>query len=110
MVYGEGPTQMAKSGPFCEDQDVRYTGKDIRFTVKDDVLYATCLGWPGDAVVITTIPQRLYPAEIASVKMQGVDEELPWTIAPDGLVIKTPYRQPCEHAFAFKIVRKDPFA
>lgn len=110
MVYGEGPTRMAKSGPFCEDQDVGYTAKDIRFTVRDDVLYATCLGWPGDAVVITTIPQRLYAAEIASVKMLGVDEELPWTMTPDGLVIKTPHRQPCDHAFTFKIVRRDPFA
>ena len=110
MVYGEGPTQMTKSGPFCEDQEVQYTAKDIRFTAKDDVLYAICLGWPGDAIVIETVPQKLYPSEIASVKMLGVDEELPWTVTPDGLVIKAPSQKPCEHAFAFKIVRKHPFA
>jgi hypothetical protein len=27
---------------------LRYTAQDIRFTAKDNVLYATVLGWPGD--------------------------------------------------------------
>ena len=110
MVYGEGPTQMVKSGPFCEDQEVRYTAKDIRFTVKGDVLYAICLGWPGDAVVIETLPQKLYTSEIGRVRMLGADGELPWAVTPNGLVIRTPDRKPCEHAFTFRIERKHPFA
>ena len=110
MVYGEGPTQMTKSGPFCHDQEVQHTAKDIRFTVKDDVLYAICLGWPGDAAVIKVLPQRLYASEIQSVTMLGAQGELPWSIAPDGFIVKTPDRKPCEHAFTFKIVRKHPFA
>jgi len=109
VTYGEGPTQMARSGPFCEDQEITYTAKDVRFTVKGDVLYAICLGWPGDAVVLRTVPQRLYPSEIASVRMLGVADELPWTLTPSGLVIKTPARRPCEHAFVFRIARKHPF-
>jgi len=109
VTYGEGPTQMARSGPFCEDQEITYTAKDVRFTVKGDVLYAICLGWPGDAVVLKTVPQRLYPSEIASVRMLGVADELPWTLTPSGLVIKTPARRPCEHAFVFRIARKHPF-
>ena len=48
MIYGEGPTQMTKAGYFMEDQEVRYTAQDIRFTAKDDVLYAICLGWPSE--------------------------------------------------------------
>ncbi|MHB0858691.1 MAG: alpha-L-fucosidase [Anaerolineae bacterium] len=110
MTYGEGPTQMERSGPFCEEQQIRYTAKDIRYTVKGDALYAICLGWPGDAIVLKTVLQRLYPSEIASVRMLGVAEELNWTITPDGLVVQTPDRRPCEHAFAFKIARKHPFA
>jgi alpha-L-fucosidase len=110
MVYGEGPTQMAKAGPFNEDQELRYTGQDIRFTSRDDTLYATCLGWPGDAAVIETLPQKLYTSEIASVTMLGVPGELPWTVTPGGLVITTPDRKPCAHACVFKIVRKHPFA
>ncbi|MDI7274727.1 MAG: alpha-L-fucosidase, partial [Anaerolineae bacterium] len=110
VVYGEGPTQMVRGGPFCEDQEVQYTAQDVRFTVKDDVLYAICLGWPGDAAVIKAPARELYPSEIVSVRMLGVDEELPWTITPDGLIIRTPSRKPCEHAFTFRIERKHPFA
>ncbi|MDI7275432.1 MAG: alpha-L-fucosidase [Anaerolineae bacterium] len=110
MVFGEGPTKMPKSGPFSEEQEVHYTARDIRFTARDDVLYAICLGWPGDAAVIETLPQKLYTSEIASVTMLGADGELPWTMTPDGMVIRTPGRKPCEHAFAFRIERKHPFA
>ncbi len=110
MVYGEGPSQMVQAGPFCEDQEVRYTAQDVRFTAKDDALYAICLGWPGDAVVIQAPARELYRSEIGSVKMLGVDEELPWTMTPDGLIIGTPSRKPCEHAFTFRIARKRPFA
>ena len=40
MVYGEGPTKMAKSGMSSEKEQAQYTAEDIRFTVKDDTLYA----------------------------------------------------------------------
>ncbi len=109
VIYGEGPTQMARSGPFTEDRELRYTPGDIRFTAQDDALYAICLGWPGDAVILRAPAQELYPSEIGSVRMLGVDEELPWMMTPDGLLIRTPSKQPCEHAFTFKIVRKQPF-
>lgn len=44
----EGPTQMRKTEHFGEREEVRYTAKGIRFTVMDDTLYATYLGWPND--------------------------------------------------------------
>jgi len=108
MTYGEGPTQMEKTGYFSEQQEVEYTAKDIRFTVKGDVLYAICLGWPGEQVTIESL-RRLYESEIASVKMLGVDQELEWSLTEKGLEIKTPTEKPCEHAFVFKIMRKHPF-
>jgi alpha-L-fucosidase len=109
MTYGEGPTQMTKAGYFMEDQEVQYTAQDIRFTVKDDVLYAICLGWPGESVTIQSLKTRLYESEIASVKMLGVDKELEWAMAEEGLKIEPPDEKPCEHAYAFKITRKRPF-
>ena len=92
-----------------EDQEVEYTAQDIRFTVKDDVLYAICLGWPGEQVIIQSLKARLYESEIASVKMLGVDKELEWAMTEEGLKIKPPDEKPCEHAYAFKITRKRPF-
>lgn len=109
MVYGEGPTKMTKSGMFSEQEEVHYTAQDIRFTVKDDTLYAICLGWPGGEITIRSLSEKLYNSEIKSVKMLGVDEVLPWKMTKEGLTIKTPTRKPCEHAYVFKIERKCPF-
>ena len=58
MIAGEGPTNLQASseaqGGFNES-DAVYTGEDIRFTTKDDTLYATLLAWPGDQAVIRSI-------------------------------------------------------
>jgi len=109
MVYGEGPRKMTKSGAFSEEKEVQYTAEDIRFTVKDDTLYAICLDWPKGEIAIKSIPEKLYSSEIKSVKMLGVDEVLSWKMTKEGLKIKTPTRKPCNHAYVFKIERKRPF-
>jgi len=109
MTYGEGPTQMQKAGYFMEDAEVAYTAQDFRFTVKDDVLYAICLGWPGAQATIKTLKNTLYPSEIASVRMLGVDQELTWAMTEEGLEISVPQERPCEDAYVFKIQRKHPF-
>jgi alpha-L-fucosidase len=108
MTYGEGPTQMPTEGAFSEEQEVAYTAQDIRFTVKDDVLYAICLGWPGEQVTIKAAA-RLYESEIAAVTMLGSERHLDWRLTPEGLTIRTPAERPCEHAFAFKIRRRHPW-
>ena len=112
--HGEGPTKVSDSG-LEEGKKPLYTAQDIRFTVKDNVIYAIALDWPGDEVTIkflagVRLPPggefRLYESEIESITMLGVDEELEWTMTEDGLTIKTPDTKPCEHAFTFKIERK----
>jgi alpha-L-fucosidase len=108
MTYGEGPTQMPKAGYFMEDAEVQYTAEDIRYTARGDILYATCLGWPTGPVRLRTLA-KLYPGEVRTVRMLGVDQELAWSAGPEGLVIIPPAEKPCEHAFSFKIERQDPF-
>jgi alpha-L-fucosidase len=109
MIYGEGPTQMTKAGYFMEDQEVRYTAQDIRFTAKDDVLYAICLGWPREPLTIQSL-KLLYPEEIRSVSMVGIEEPLNWSMGAEGLKIWPPAHQPCDHAYVFKITRRRPFS
>jgi len=107
VIYGEGPTKMRKSGAFSEREEVHYTAEDIRFTVKDDALYAICLGWPGKGEWITIKSLRmLYKSEVNSVTMLGVDKELEWSLNEEGLKVKTPNEKPCEHAYTFKILRE----
>jgi alpha-L-fucosidase len=108
MTYGEGPTKMAKTGYFSERNEVEYTANDIRFTVKDNILYATCLGWPGERVTIESL-KGLYESEISSIKMLGIDQELKWSLTAQGLEIERPTEKPGDHAYVFKITRKQPF-
>jgi len=99
---------MKSTGYFSEQQEVEYTEKDIWFTAKDNVLYATCLGWPEKQVIIRAL-KRLYESEISSVMMLGIDKELKWSMTEDGLVVERPEEKPAEHACVFKIKRADPF-
>lgn len=108
LVYGEGPTQMVKGGYFMEDQEVTYTARDIRFTARDDTLYASCLGLPQEQVLIESL-KSLYADEIVSVRMLGVDRELDWSLEPQGLRITPPAEQPSANAVVFKIARTRPY-
>ena len=128
IKYGEGPASMTlPKGYWMSDYDVfrkkrekgiQYTAQDIRFTVKDNIIYAIALDWPSNnEVTINYLAGDqedsglygyvgLYESEIKSIKMLGVDGELEWKMTREGLKIKTPEHKPCEHAFTFKIERK----
>jgi len=108
VKYGTGPTEMKSTGYFSEQQEVEYTAEDIRYTTKDNTLYAICLGWPEKKVVLQDMKQ-LWNSEVQSVTMLGVDRELEWAMTENGLEIERPEKIPCDHAFVFKIARKDPF-
>lgn len=116
-VAAEGPTKLAKpsGNGFNEKNDLVYTAEDIRFTVKDNNLYATALDWPGQKILIRSLAPKgktwsgLYPSEIASVTMLGDNKELKWEMTKDGLSIETPGTKPCDHAYVFRIVRRSPF-
>ncbi len=102
---GEGPTGGEAGGHFNEDNEARFTAHDIRFTVKGDCLYAIVLGRPGDEVRIKSLA-LLYPQEIESIQMLGVDGDLPWRMADGSLWIQCPPKMPCDHAVAFRIRQK----
>ncbi|MEM1570498.1 MAG: alpha-L-fucosidase, partial [Candidatus Bathyarchaeia archaeon] len=106
-VYGEGPTREV-AGEFKEEAYSQYTGKDVRFTTKGDVLYAIALEWPGNEVLIQSLSTnlRLYKYRIESVQMLGLGESLEWIHDEHGLKVKTPSRKPCDYAFTFKILKR----
>lgn len=102
IMYGEGPTGI-EGGPFVREQQHKdYTAKDIRFTVKDNILYAICLDWPGEQIAIKSL-KKLEKSKIKSIKMLGVDKELKWSLTEEYLTINSPDERPCEHAYTFKI-------
>jgi alpha-L-fucosidase len=91
-----------------EDQEVRYTAQDIRFTAKEDALYAICLGCPKEPLTIQSL-KNLYPSEVKSIKLLGVEAPLEWTLGAGGLTIQPANIKPGEPAYVFKIARGNPF-
>jgi len=89
IIAGEDPTKLEAKGTneqvgkasFNEKQKLIYAGEDIRYTIKDNTLYATFLDWPGEkAIKICMILKGprvgLYPSEIVSITMLGDGKEL----------------------------------
>ena len=204
FIAGEGPTNLGAATEIgFNEADTVYTNKDIRFTVKGDVLYATFLAWPGEEAVIGTlrgaseeedeedadegheeiedVPSLagktftikdadaeykwvfkedgkvfvsggeagegidghyeqegqevfievaafelegtydgeefkiiedeapgypgFYPQEIKRISMLGDGKSLDWKMTRKGLIIETPGKKPCKHAYVFKIER-----
>lgn len=108
MIYGEGPTQMTKAGYFMEDQEVKYTAQDIRFTTKGEDIYAICLGCPKEQLTIQSL-RFLYPEEIKSIQLLGDDTPVHWSLDPEGLKIQPENPKPDQPAYVFKIIRGHPF-
>ncbi len=106
-TYGEGITVVGE-GHMQEHEDKPFTAQDIRFTRKDGVLYAICLGWPGTNAVIKSLAvgSPLHADLIESIRMLGTDENLSWEQSDDGLRIGTPSQPPGAHAYTFKITLK----
>jgi alpha-L-fucosidase len=115
LIAAEGPTKLTKSGAFNEDNALQYTPQDIRFTCKNEYLYATVLAWPGDRASITSLVPSgqdwagLYPSEIESIVMLGSDEPIKWEFTEKALVLTTPKAKPCQDAFVYRITLKKPF-
>ena len=81
--YGEGPTNI-EEGQFTDNTERTFTSQDIRFTMRDDFLYAIVLSWPTDGkVTIRSLANadasRLpvyngIPGEISILGYEGVIE------------------------------------
>ena len=106
-IYGTRPwtiategTEIGTSGAFTDNTETQYTAQDIRFTTKDDVLYAISLGWSSEEITVRSIDENL---KVNHVSMLGSNEELRWSQTSDGLKIHFPKEKPSEYAHALKI-------
>ncbi|BCJ62737.1 hypothetical protein Jiend_61590 [Micromonospora endophytica] len=111
-IYGEGPTKMG-GGSFVAPKVG--TNTDIRFTrnKKDDTLYATVLGWPGDNQVlnITTLgSDTTNLADLKKVELLGSSAKKSINLTknvrqdPDGLKVTMPGQRPvASSAYVLKL-------
>lgn len=103
-VFGEGPPE-----PITQNFDEKtraHTAEDIRFTTRDNLLYAFVLGWPADRVVrVKTL--RLggehTPRSIHRVELMGAHEPLRFTRTADALEVTLPPDKPNPYAYVLRI-------
>jgi len=97
-IYGEGPsTKNQEKGVFGGVKDVRpYESSDIRFTTKDETLYAFCMQNPAGDIKIASLGKdsKVCGKTVASVKILGSKEKLKWNQQADALVINKPSNLP----------------
>jgi alpha-L-fucosidase len=97
-IYGEGPsTKNQEKGVFGGVKDVRpYESSDIRFTTKDETLYAFCMQNPAGDIKIASLGKdsKVCGKTVASVKILGSKEKLKWNQQADALVISKPSNLP----------------
>ncbi|WP_306372511.1 alpha-L-fucosidase C-terminal domain-containing protein [Roseisalinus antarcticus] len=107
--FGEGPTNFEVEGAFGDmSEKVAFTGKDFRFTVKDNVLYAIAMAWPDRTFVIESL-SALYDGEVEKVEMLGHGGPLGFRQTSRGLEIDRPAQTAGDHAHTFKITRRTQY-
>jgi alpha-L-fucosidase len=114
-IYGTRPWREFGEGTMVEmkgyGKAVKHKmGRDcVRFTVKDNVLYAICFGRPNSGnLTIKSLSSRT-PVSlrgIRSVSMLGSDKPIEWNETEKGLELVLPVEAPCDYAFVLKIVPK----
>jgi len=105
-VYGEGPTRQAKAGGFSENVDRGFQPEDIRFTTKDDVLYAIALGWPTNSE-LTIRSLATVAGAITQVTVVGHAQEVGWKQTEEGLTVALPDEAAGAHACVLKVQGAD---
>jgi alpha-L-fucosidase len=97
-VFGEGASGPTV-GNFNEDK-LKYTSADIRFTTKGPDLYAFALAWPTSGKLLI---KSLASTPVKSVHLVDGGDNLVWKQIPEGLSVELPAQQRGEHAFALRI-------
>ncbi|MEP6556186.1 MAG: alpha-L-fucosidase [Ferruginibacter sp.] len=106
-IFGEGPAQEAaaklSAQGFNEGKGKPFTHEDIRFATKDNVLYATALGWPEDGkLVIKSLANNSehFPKEVKKIEWLPTKQSLTFERNENGLIVSLPQKKSDELTFA----------
>lgn len=106
-VAGEGPVLEAAASQsklgFNEGQGIAFSSADIRYTCKDNELYAFVMGWPESGTVLLRQLRR-GQVPVRAVHLLGGAKNLVYTQQAEGLLVHLPADRPAlPYAFALKI-------
>lgn len=99
-ISGEGPTEVLE-GHFTEEKQKDFTGKDMRFTVKNDKFYLFVMGVATENIEVENLSLEKFE-KIKSVRLLGSDEEIEWN-QEERLIINKPLNVPFTEALVFEI-------
>lgn len=101
-IWGEGNVVMPDGNLGPNQVATPYTAADIRFTAKDNAVYAWLMAWPenGKAVVQSL---ALGAGNITGVRLLGIDQELTWAQTEEWLIVTLPAHKPCHFAYGLCI-------
>ena len=109
-IFGEGPVaedqNPLKGQGFNEGKHRAYTAEDIRFVVKEDVIYAHVMAWPenGEVLVKSLSAGNHWEDGIVSrVELLGYGSPLEYSQQNDGLVVRLPEEKPNPISLTLKI-------
>jgi alpha-L-fucosidase len=110
-VFGEGPGMAAaplSAQGFNEGKSAPLSAADVRFTAKDDAVYAFVLGWPATReITIAALGAAAghLKKPVASVEFVGTGQPLAFTQSAAGLRVALPAAAPAlPYAFALRVV------
>ncbi|MGI9542922.1 MAG: alpha-L-fucosidase, partial [Cyclobacteriaceae bacterium] len=103
-TFGEGPTVVSEGYMSEKKGDKGFTAEDIRFTTKNDKLYAILLDWPsaGSSMIGSLNSNE---GSVKEVRMLGSETTLDWSQDENGLRVEMPAEKPCEYAYVLEISR-----
>ena len=109
-VYGEGPTEIDEERKHVRKPYLQqYTAEDIRYTSKDNIVYAIPLLTPESELILKSFGKQsvVLDRKVKSVQLLGTQGNLKWEQTNDALVIPINGLTPGnELAWVFKIKMK----
>lgn len=106
-IFGEGPAQEAtaqlSTQGFNEGKGKPFTYEDIRFATKNNVLYATAMGWPEDGkLVIKSLAKNSehFQKEIQKIEWLPTKQSLSFERNEKSLLISLPEKTSDELTYA----------
>ncbi|MES2276206.1 MAG: alpha-L-fucosidase [Bacteroidota bacterium] len=105
-IFGEGAAADAANPVNAQgfnEGKVQLSEKDIRFSQKADIVYATVLGEPAGDISIKSLGNAKADKKIKKIRMLGSREKLVWKQSADLLMIKKPKTLPSSIAVVFEI-------
>jgi alpha-L-fucosidase len=104
VKFGEGPASenaapLAAQG-FNEGKGKAFSAADIRFTAKQNLLYAMLMGRPENNVFIKSLANK---KDISAVSLLGYESKIDFKTSQDGLAITFPERFPDQPVYVLKI-------